>query len=111
MTVPFTTDWTFARPAFEGGWGVAIAERTVQGVADALLAALADLPRLTAQAEIAATTDRSESTRSVLERSLANDSSEERLLRSAAHRRFRGVDRLRLMVQQKYSSLVRRRTS
>jgi glycosyltransferase involved in cell wall biosynthesis len=99
----------FARPAFEGGWGVAIAERTAKGIADALLVALADLPNLATQAEIAANKDGIEGTKSILARSIANDTREEQLLRSAAHRRFRRVDRLRLMVQQKYWSLVQKR--
>jgi glycosyltransferase involved in cell wall biosynthesis len=44
----------FAQPAFEGGWGVEIADYSTEGVARAALAALGRLDELTARASIAA---------------------------------------------------------
>ena len=44
----------FARPAFEGGWGVEIVDQSSSGVAQAILSALEQLPSLAARARAAA---------------------------------------------------------
>ncbi|HEY2610275.1 MAG TPA: glycosyltransferase [Reyranella sp.] len=49
-----TEGCAFAQPAFEGGWGVEIADYTSDGVARAALAALGRLEELSARASIAA---------------------------------------------------------
>jgi glycosyltransferase involved in cell wall biosynthesis len=49
-----TQGCAFAQPAFEGGWGVEIADYTSHGVARAALAALGRLEELSARAAIAA---------------------------------------------------------
>ena len=49
-----TQGCAFAQPAFEGGWGVEIADYTSEGVARAALAALGRLEELSARAGIAA---------------------------------------------------------
>ena len=49
-----TEGCAFAQPAFEGGWGVEIADYTSEGVARAALAALGRLEELSARAGIAA---------------------------------------------------------
>jgi len=49
-----TEGCAFAQPAFEGGWGVEIADYTSDGVARAALAALGRLEELSARAGIAA---------------------------------------------------------
>jgi glycosyltransferase involved in cell wall biosynthesis len=54
IPVVATEGCAFARPAFEGGWGVEIADYTSDGVARATLAALGRLEELSARAGIAA---------------------------------------------------------
>jgi glycosyltransferase involved in cell wall biosynthesis len=54
IPVVATEGCAFARPAFEGGWGVEIADYTSEGVARAALAALGRLDELAARAAIAA---------------------------------------------------------
>jgi glycosyltransferase involved in cell wall biosynthesis len=49
-----TQGCAFAQPAFEGGWGVEIADYSSEGVACAALAALGRLEELSARAGIAA---------------------------------------------------------
>ena len=49
-----TKGCAFAQPAFEGGWGVEIADYSSEGVARAALAALGRLDELSAHAAIAA---------------------------------------------------------
>jgi len=48
-----TAGCAFARPAFDGGWGVAITDYCSEGVAKAVLAALAGLDDLTLRAATA----------------------------------------------------------
>jgi glycosyltransferase involved in cell wall biosynthesis len=54
IPVVATRSCSFARPAFDQGWGVEIAERSAGGVAEAVLAAVSRLPELTARASAAA---------------------------------------------------------
>ena len=54
IPVVATGGCAFAQPAFEGGWGVEIADYSSEGVARAALAALGRLDELTARARIAA---------------------------------------------------------
>jgi glycosyltransferase involved in cell wall biosynthesis len=54
IPVVATAGCAFAQPAFEGGWGVEIADYTSEGVARAVLAALVRLDELSACAGIAA---------------------------------------------------------
>jgi glycosyltransferase involved in cell wall biosynthesis len=90
----------FAQPSFEGGWGVAIVERSAQGIAKALHEALANLPKLKSRAEVEATKHCGDTTRSVLARSIAHVSSTDSLLRAITHRLFRRFANVRLRRQQ-----------
>jgi glycosyltransferase involved in cell wall biosynthesis len=54
IPVVATAGCAFAQPAFEGGWGVEIADYTSEGVARAALAALGRLEELSVRAGIAA---------------------------------------------------------